>query len=154
MTALFLAGLLLQTAVAAPQAPAAYVPPRGAWETRTPAESGFDAERLAAAVAFTRECEGDTPKDLAEFIRRSFGHEPHSDIVGPTRERAAQNGILIKDGYIVAEWGDTLRPDMTFSVTKTYLSTVVGLAVARGYIDDVHDPLASRGRHGSTTTSA
>ena len=119
-----------------------YVPPRGQWESLAPAEAGFDAERLALAVNFAKESEADTPTDVAAFIRRSFGHEPHSDIVGPTKDRAGQNGILLKGGYIVAEWGDTSRPDMTFSVTKTYLSTVVGLAVARGYIEDVDDPVS------------
>jgi CubicO group peptidase (beta-lactamase class C family) len=42
---------------------------------------------------------------------------------------------------VVAEWGDTRRVDMTFSVTKSFLSTVVGLAVDRGMIASVHDPV-------------
>lgn len=57
------------------------------------------------------------------------------------------NGIVVKDGYIAAEWGDTDREDMTFSVTKSYLSTVAGLAwddwliaqlvhPVRDYVDD------------------
>ena len=50
-------------------------------------------------------------------------------------------GLVIKDGYVVAEWGDPQRVDMTFSVTKTFLSTTVGLAVMRGLIGDVHDPV-------------
>ena len=33
-------------------------------------------------------------------------------------------GLIIKNGYIVGKWGDTKRVDMTFSVTKSYLSTV------------------------------
>ena len=37
-------------------------------------------------------------------------------------------GIILKGGYIVAEFGDTDREDMTFSVTKSYLATVAGLA--------------------------
>ncbi|MEJ7698382.1 MAG: hypothetical protein WKF71_01860 [Pyrinomonadaceae bacterium] len=32
------------------------------------------------------------------------------------------------------EWGDPLRVDMTFSVTKSFLSTVVGLAYDRKLI--------------------
>jgi hypothetical protein len=120
-----------------------YVPPPGDWEARAPNELGLDAARLAEAVAFAREHEGAIALDLAEFIEATFGHEPHSDIVGPTRTRARQNGMILRSGYIAAEWGDTLRPDMTFSVTKTYLSTLVGLAVARGYIGDVHDTVGS-----------
>ncbi|MBT8309148.1 MAG: serine hydrolase, partial [Flavobacteriaceae bacterium] len=34
----------------------------------------------------------------------------------------------LKNGYMVAKWGETKRVDMTFSVTKSFLSTVAGLA--------------------------
>jgi CubicO group peptidase (beta-lactamase class C family) len=39
----------------------------------------------------------------------------------------------------VAEWGDIERVDMTFSVTKSYLSTVAGLAIDKGLINNVDD---------------
>jgi len=39
----------------------------------------------------------------------------------------------------VADWGDTSRVDMTFSVSKTFLTTVVGLAWQKGLIRDVTD---------------
>ena len=41
----------------------------------------------------------------------------------------------------VAEWGDTDREDMTFSVTKSYLSTVAGLAWDDGLISDLDHPI-------------
>ena len=44
------------------------------------------------------------------------------------------NGLIIRGGYVVADWGETTRVDMTHSVTKTFLSTVVGLAWQRGLI--------------------
>ena len=47
--------------------------------------------------------------------------------------------MIIRNGYVVAEWGDTKSVDMTFSVTKTFLSTVVGLAWQKGLIRDVTD---------------
>ena len=31
------------------------------------------------------------------------------------------NGLVVHRGYIVAEWGDTARTDMTHSITKTFL---------------------------------
>lgn len=133
--------LMLCLAPQGAQAADLYVPPRGEWATRAPAEAGFDPELLAAAVAYCQTCESDTPRALDEYIQQAFGYEPDFSIVGPTRTRAAHNGVLIRGGHIIAEWGDTRRADMTFSVTKTYLSTVVGLAVARGLIDSVHDPV-------------
>ena len=46
---------------------------------------------------------------------------------------------VIKDGYIIASWGDTKRVDMTFSVTKSYLSAVTGAAVDRNLIRSEKD---------------
>jgi CubicO group peptidase (beta-lactamase class C family) len=57
------------------------------------------------------------------------------------KSRGGPNGLIIKNGYIVAEWGDTRRVDMTFSVTKSYLAICVGLAFDRGMIGSIHDPL-------------
>ncbi|WP_435063691.1 serine hydrolase domain-containing protein [Halobaculum sp. EA56] len=55
--------------------------------------------------------------------------------------RGAPNGLILRKGHVVAEWGDTRRVDLTFSVTKSVLATVAGLALDRGLIDDVHDPV-------------
>ncbi len=142
-TSLVLLLPVLQTEVGT-QSVSDYVPSRSAWERLGPAEAGFDAERLTEAVRVAQDAESDTPIALDEYIAATFGHEPHSEIVGPTRERAAQNGMLLRGGYIVAEWGDTLRPDMTFSVTKTYLSTLVGLALQDGLIESVHESVGAR----------
>ncbi|GIR99474.1 MAG: hypothetical protein CM15mP102_02950 [Flavobacteriales bacterium] len=43
--------------------------------------------------------------------------------------------MIIKDGYIIASWGDTKRVDMTFSVTKSYLSAITGIAVDKNLLD-------------------
>jgi CubicO group peptidase (beta-lactamase class C family) len=53
--------------------------------------------------------------------------------------RGSANGLVVRGGYIVAEWGDTSRVDMTFSVTKSFLSTVVGLAWEKGLIGSLDD---------------
>src|SRR5207237_6866583 len=39
------------------------------------------------------------------------------------------------------EWGDTNRIDPTYSVAKSFLSTLTGLAVDRGLIKHVKDPM-------------
>ena len=48
-------------------------------------------------------------------------------------------GLIIKNGFIVSEWGDINRVDMTFSISKTYLSTVIGVALDKGLIQNVND---------------
>jgi CubicO group peptidase (beta-lactamase class C family) len=132
-------GLLAQRATTA----ATYFPPRLDWARQAPAEAGFDPVKLKAAVDFAIENENPATKDLAVDIPNTFLREaPYNTLIGPTSPRAAVNGLIIRGGRIVAEWGDTARPDMTFSVTKTFLSTVVGLAYDRGMIKDVTDRMA------------
>jgi CubicO group peptidase (beta-lactamase class C family) len=65
--------------------------------------------------------------------------EPFDTPIGPVQPRGALNGIIVRNGSVVAEWGETTRVDMTFSVTKSFLSTVVGLAWQKGLIRDVND---------------
>jgi CubicO group peptidase (beta-lactamase class C family) len=45
----------------------------------------------------------------------------------------------LKNGYIVAQWGDVKRVDMTFSVSKSFLSTVAGLAAGDHIIKNIDD---------------
>jgi len=130
--------LLLAPAAAAQKA---YFPAAGDWERRAPAEVGMDAARLEAAVDFAIESETDAPRDLELNHYMSFGREPFGDAIGPFKERGDPAGVIIRNGYIVAEWGDPERVDVTFSVTKSFITAVVGLAYDRGLIRDVHDPV-------------
>jgi CubicO group peptidase (beta-lactamase class C family) len=119
-----------------------YFPGKGdLWEKRTPEELGMDSDLLQEAVDFALANEWQGPKVLKKAIVQSFSTEPYGSITGPTKPRGGPAGIVIKNGYIVAEWGDTQRVDMTFSVTKSYLSTMAGLALDQGLIHDVHDPV-------------
>ena len=133
------AAFALATATAA-QTP--YVPARGAaWERRTPAQVGLDSVRVREAVEHAIASEARTPRDLLENHARSFGREPHGEAVGPFRERGGAAGVIVRRGYVVAEWGDPDRVDVTFSVTKSFVSTVVGLAYDRGLIRDLNQPV-------------
>ena len=123
--------------------PATYFPaPGDAWQTRTPEAVGMDGALLQEAVQFAIDQETSQPRDLALAIALSFAREPYNQILGPTKERGDAAGVVLRNGYLVAEWGDTRRVDMTFSVTKSFLSTVVGLAVDEGLIEDVQDRVA------------
>src|SRR5436853_585697 len=62
---------------------------------------------------------------------------PWCEIVGPVVPRGGPAGVILKGGRIVAEWGDTARTDMTFSVAKSYLGILSGLAVADGLIASI-----------------
>ena len=47
--------------------------------------------------------------------------------------------MIFKRGYLVASWGDTRRVDMTISVTKSFLSTMAGIALDKGLISSTDD---------------
>jgi len=111
------------------------------WESRKPEQVGMDPQLVEQAVAFAIENQLEGTKDLAASIWSAWGQEPGFRILGPTKGRGETSGMIIRHGYIVAEWGDTQRVDMTFSVTKSYLSTMAALALDRGLIRDVNDPV-------------
>jgi hypothetical protein len=111
------------------------------WAKKTPEEAGFDAALLKTAIDFAIAHEASSPRDLKLNHYRSFGREPFGEAIGPLKERGEQTGIVIRNGYIVAEWGDPGRIDITNSVTKSFLATVVGLAYDRGLIPNVDDPV-------------
>ncbi len=75
--------------------------------------------------------------------------EPFARVIGPVKRRGPENGLILRHGYIVAEWGDTRQVDMTYSATKSYLATVAGLALDRGLIRDVHDRVGDYVHDGS-----
>ena len=119
-----------------------YWPEPGArWARRAPRDVGMDSARLAEAVAFAVARESKAPRDLERAHYQTFGREPFGDAVGPFRTRGEPTGVVVRHGYVVAEWGEPDRVDMTFSVTKSFLSTVVGLAWDRGLIRDLSDPV-------------
>ncbi|HSJ23415.1 MAG TPA: serine hydrolase [Longimicrobiales bacterium] len=120
-----------------------YPGPGTAWERRTPEQAGLGRDAVAEAVALAQASESTSPRDLLENHRRSFGREPFGEAVGPFKDRGDATGLIIRNGYIVAEWGDPDRVDVTFSVTKSFLSTVVGLAFDAGLIPDLHQPVAA-----------
>jgi len=125
-------------------AEAVYYPGAGDdWTRRSPHQVGMDSARLADAIAFAIQRESRAPRDLEVAHYQSFGREPFGEGIGPFKERGDPTGLVVRHGYIVASWGDPQRVDMTFSVTKSFLSTTVGLALDRGLIKSLKDPVRS-----------
>lgn len=148
--ALGFSALLLVTLPACAQD---YVPPRGDanWEQRDPADMGLDPDALQAAIDFAIANETTPPegwegidvRDLSLMVPLTWAFEPHSSPLGELRPRGEPSGLILRDGYIVASWGELERVDMTFSISKTFLSHTIGLALADGLIADVNDPVSS-----------
>ena len=120
-------------ALAQPKAP--YYPD-AAWQRKTPGEAGVNAQGLKDAVAYAVANETRNPRDLTLNHYQTFGREPFGYAIGPIKDRGDLTGVVVHKGYIVAEWGEPLRVDMTHSVTKSLLSSVVV------YVDPDHDVVA------------
>ncbi|MGB5172703.1 MAG: serine hydrolase [Eudoraea sp.] len=112
------------------------------WEQRSPSEMNLNEIKLQEAIDFALENEYKGSRDLRIAILKGFEREPFHEILGPTKKRGGPAGMILKNGYIVKSWGDTKRVDMTFSVTKSFLSTVAGLAVDRHLISSTSDKLS------------
>ena len=133
--------------------------PDAEWQSKKPEELKMNKYWLDSAVNMALKSENKVDKDLRIANMKSYSREPDYKIIGPMKERGAPAGLVIKNGYIVAQWGDVNRVDMTFSVTKSYLSTVAGLAIDNGLIKNVTDKVNSyvwdntfEGEHNSKIT--
>jgi CubicO group peptidase (beta-lactamase class C family) len=109
------------------------------WERRTPAQLGLDVALVQEAVRAAQAGASNAPRDLTLNHEMTFGREPYGSAVGPFTVRAPQSGVIVYRGYIVAEWGEPAKVDNTFSVSKSFLSTTVGLAYDRGLIRSADD---------------
>ncbi len=118
-----------------------YFPTSEKWETRTAEQSKFNAAKLKEAIEFAKVNEAKAPRDQELSQAQTFGREPFGESVGAYKTRGEMTGIIIKNGYIVAEWGEPLRVDMTHSVTKSFLTSVVGLAFDRKLIANLQTPV-------------
>jgi CubicO group peptidase (beta-lactamase class C family) len=113
--------------------------PDSNWQTKKPAELKMNAALVDSAISFAIHNDSKTDYDLRIANLKAYANEPNYRISGPMRERGKPAGIILKNGYIVAQWGDVKRVDMTFSVSKSFLSTVAGLAVDDHLLKNIDD---------------
>ncbi len=117
--------------------------PEAIWQVKSPEEMKMNKVWLDSAVKFAQANENKFDRDLRIATLKAYGNEPDFKIIGPTKERGGPAGLIIKNGYIVAQWGDINRVDMTNSVTKSFLSTVAGLAIDARLIKSLTDRVNS-----------
>ena len=93
---------------------------------------------LDSAVQFAIDNEIDWPTDISQ--RDVAQDAPQwAAKLGPFKDRGGPAGVVVKDGYVVAEWGDVERVDLTFSATKSYVATMAGHAFDKGLIKSTSD---------------
>jgi len=123
-----------------------FPPANGApWPTASPAEAGFDASGVVKAVRFAEAHPTPWSHDLAAVIANCyFEPPPWNEALGPISPRGDPNGLITRHGLLVARWGDTRRVDMTFSIAKSYLSILAGIAHDRALLPDPEEPVGKR----------
>jgi CubicO group peptidase (beta-lactamase class C family) len=103
---------------------------------------------LKDAIAYAEGAQSKWPASMkmpdGQFVMTydSLEKPPDNEILGPVAERGGHSGLIYRGGKLLAEWGDTTRADMTFSVAKSYLALLVGLAVNDGLIKSLDDKMA------------
>ena len=111
------------------------------WSMVAPEDVGLNSENIKIAVDFAKEHESSWPMQIqnngAIPSLTEIESPPFNSILGPIEPRGRANGIILKEGRIAARWGDITRPDMTFSVAKSYLSILTGIAISDGLIEGV-----------------
>ena len=69
---------------------------------------------------------------------------PWNVLRGPVHARGGVSGVILQHGNEIAAWGEPDRSDQTFSVAKTYLALLAGVANARGLLLDADEPVVAR----------
>jgi len=110
------------------------------------------ANELEQAAAFAQAHEVTWPRDPAAPLRPGetpwgVHHDdppPYNRLRGPVHSRGPQSGYLLHHGTAVAAWGDFVRADLTFSVAKTYLALLAGVAQLQGLLPDEDKRVSAR----------
>lgn len=121
----------------------------GSWTRCSPEDAGFDSAALSVATEFAVSNECEWPRTMyttdGQYIGTAYLGEPPplNEVLGPVQPRGPTAGMVIRSGHLIAEWGNIQRPDMTFSVAKSFLAVLVGLAVEDGLIKDINEPVVA-----------
>jgi len=83
----------------------------------------------------------------AEPARWGIHHDddpPWNRLRGPVHARGGVSGVVWQGGVEGFAWGDPDRADLTFSVAKTYLALLAGVAYGAGLLPDPDEPVVRR----------
>ena len=100
---------------------------------------------LQAAIDFINGCESLWSRDTSPpWGIHELDPAPYNRLYGPVHARGGVAGVVFHRGELIAQWGEVHRSDLTFSVAKTYLALLAGLAFDDGLLPDVHEPVLKR----------
>ena len=101
---------------------------------------------LEQAVQFAKDHESTWDRDCtsSNWGVHHGDPAPYNKLYGPVHSRGPNSGTILLRGKTLTSWGEPQRADLTFSVAKTYLALLAGVAFDRGLIKDLNQPI---GKH-------
>jgi CubicO group peptidase (beta-lactamase class C family) len=69
---------------------------------------------------------------------------PWNLLLGPVHARGPVSGVIYVAGKQVLQWGEPQRADLTFSIAKTYLALLVGVAIDAGLLMSIDEPVHNK----------
>ncbi len=96
-------------------------------------------------IAFAQAHESTWDRDAnGQFGVHKKERPPWNKLYGPIHSRGPASGVILREGTELVSWGEPDRADLTYSVVKTYLALLAGVAHDRGLLPDVNERIGSR----------
>jgi CubicO group peptidase (beta-lactamase class C family) len=100
---------------------------------------------LQEAIQFIEKCETPWSRDTSPpWGIHEVDPPPYNRLYGPVHGRGPVSGVIFHKHVMLAEWGQPRKADLTFSVAKTYLALLAGVAFDQGLLPDVHEPVIQK----------
>ena len=106
------------------------------------------SKRFDDTIAFAQAHEVPWPRDpAADPAHWGIHHDdppPYDRLRGPVHARGPVSGVVWQHGHELAAWGEADRADLCFSVAKSYLALLAGVAHGKGLLPDPDEPVIAR----------
>ncbi len=107
----------------------------------------IDLAKLQEALSFSVTHETPWDRDNSDHWGiHGADQPPWNRLLGPVHPRGPVSGVIRVGGQQIIEWGEPQRADLTFSIAKTYLALLAGVAHDRGLLPDLDHPVLSNVR--------
>ena len=119
-----------------------------------PEKVGVEGKLLLKAIDFAIKNESTMDRDIGAALEQGHFKEPWpiGKTIGPVKTRKSGSGVILRRGQLIKTWGDVEYVDMTFSISKSYLSLCMGIAVKDGIIPDINAPVKNIVKDGGFDT--
>ena len=119
-----------------------------------PEKVGVEGKLLSKAIDFAIKNESTMDRDIGAALEQGHFKEPWpiGKTIGLVKTRKSGSGAILRKGQLIKTWGDVDYVDMTFSISKSYLSLCMGIAVKDGIIPDINAPVKNIVKDGGFET--